>query len=73
MVSDVRPGENRGKKLAHEFLVLGWKRVKLSAGAAELRLPAGLDGVNSVREAVAIWVSSAESPAPIQATGGWLE
>lgn len=73
VVSDVRKGENRGKKLAHEFLVLGWERVELSAGSAELRLPAGLDGVSPTREALAIWVSGADSPAPIQATGGWLE
>ncbi len=67
IVSDVRRGENRG-----EFLVLGWEREALRDGAATVRLPEALDGVKPSREAVAIWISADDSPAPIQATGGWL-
>jgi hypothetical protein len=73
IVSDVRQGENRGKQLTHEFLVLGWTRVALRQGRAELRLPERWAGADPIREAVAIWVSEGEAPAPIQATGGWLD
>jgi hypothetical protein len=73
IVSDVRKGENRGKQLVHEFLVHGWQREALRDGAATVRLPEALDGVKPSREAVAIWISADDSPAPIQATGGWLD
>ena len=73
IVSDVRQGENRGKQLEHEFLVLGWERVELREGSAVVSLPPTRDDVPLKREALAIWVSDANSPAPIQATGGWLD
>lgn len=72
IVSDVRKGENRDKQLEHEFLALGWERVLLRDGAAVVTLPPSLSGVKATREAVVVWVSSPDSPAPIQATGGWI-
>lgn len=72
IVSDVRKGENRGKQLEHEFLALGWERVMLRDGEAVVALPPVRPDVKATREAVVVWVSSPDSPAPIQATGGWI-
>lgn len=73
--SDVKSGENRGRKLAHDFVALKLKRVALSpkdgALTAEIELS---DEVKQRAEklAIAIWVSKAGNLEPLQATGGWL-
>lgn len=73
IASDVRSGENRGKKLEHEFLVLGWTQQPLRSGKALLHLPEVDPTVNAPRQAIAVWISRANDPTPLQATGGWLE
>lgn len=72
IASNVRSGENRGKKLEHEFLVLGWSQRRLSDGQAQLLLPEIDETVNASRKAIAVWISRGEDPTPLQATGGWL-
>jgi hypothetical protein len=73
IASQVRSGENRGKKFEHEFLVLGWTQQPLRSGKALLHLPEVDPTVNAPRQAIAVWISYANDPTPIQATGGWLE
>lgn len=73
IASNVRSGENRGRKLEHEFLVLGWSQQPLRAGKALLPLPEQDASVNAPRQAIAVWISQADDPTPLQATGGWLE
>ncbi|MDB4473943.1 DUF1223 domain-containing protein [Opitutaceae bacterium] len=73
IASNVRSGENRGKKLEHEFLVLGWSQQPLRAGKALLPLPEKDPTVNAPRQAIAVWISRADDPTPLQATGGWLD
>ena len=72
IVSDVKRGENRGRRLEHEFLVLGWTRATLRNGEAELVLPTAPVDLAVRRSALAVWISAADSPAPLQAVGGWL-
>jgi hypothetical protein len=69
--SDVRAGENQGRILRHDFVVLKQKTGVLEHGSVELTLTqtAG-DGIS--RHALAVWVSRSGELAPIQATGGWL-
>lgn len=77
IVSDVRAGENRGRTLAHEFVVLHAVTVRLNAdndhgftGAVALpaaKLPA------APRHALAAWVTRTGTLTPLQAAGGWLE
>jgi len=72
----VGDGENKGVTLRHDFLA-----VSDTAGAlvkdkngnyqATLTLPPPV-AVKATRYALAAWVSSGESPQPIQAAGGWL-
>ena len=73
IASNVRSGENRGKKLEHEFLVLGWSQQPIRSGKAPLPLPEKDATVNAPRQAIAVWISRADDPTPLQATGGWLD
>lgn len=73
--SDVKRGENGGRKLHHDFVVLQlakaalvsegnrWTGTVLLSTKAEMDKPA----------AVAAWIKSSETGSPIQATGGWLK
>lgn len=73
VVSDVRRGENAGRKLAHEFVALDLLRAPLErrgdAWTATLTLPTKTAAPAS---ALAAWVHTAEDPAALQAAGGWL-
>ena len=72
--SDVTAGENRGRKMVHDFVVLGLNNETMKAGAKELRLPIDSTKQNAVpRSAIAAWVTQAGQIEPIQAVGGWLE
>jgi hypothetical protein len=73
--SDVKRGENSGRKLRHDFVVLQLaqsemtNRGNLWKGTVLLSSNAGTDKAT----ALAAWVQSGETAPPIQATGGWLK
>lgn len=76
--SEVKRGENAGRRLHHEFLVLGLNQGELS-GASEGSEPTHILSVdlpttqeNPARRAVAVWITRAEGILPLQAAGGWL-
>ena len=71
--SDVTTGENRGRKLIHDFVVLALTNETMKSGEQELRLPGDSLklGPNS-RSAVAAWVTQVRQIEPLQAVGGWL-
>jgi len=73
ITSRVKPGGNPGRTLAHEFVVLDWQTTRLRDARAEFVFPAALADTTSTRKSVAIWISAAGDPTPLQATGGWLE
>ena len=70
--SDVKRGENTGRKLRHDFVVLNLIKFDMAKEAnrwrasAELPKPFGPDKPS----ALAAWVT--DNTTPIQATGGWL-
>ena len=74
VTSDVRRGENAGRKLSHEFVALGLVHATLErrgdTWAATFALPS--QTVAPVA-ALAIWVHPADDPSALQAVGGWLE
>jgi hypothetical protein len=71
--SDVTAGENRGKKLSHDFVVLGLTNETMKAGAKELKLPVATQkSTIDPRTAIAAWITSAGQIEPVQAVGGWL-
>ena len=72
--ADVTAGENSGRKLMHDFVVLGLTNEGIKAGAKELKLPAeSSPPVANSRSALAAWVTQAGQIEPIQAVGGWLQ
>jgi hypothetical protein len=72
--ADVTAGENSGRKLLHDFVVLGLTNEGMKSGVKELKLPAdsSKQAANS-RSAIAAWVTAAGQIEPIQAVGGWLQ
>ena len=73
LMADVTAGENNGRKLMHDFVVLGLTNETMRSGAKELRLPApAATSTIDPRTAIAAWVTQAGQIEPIQAVGGWL-
>ena len=70
--SDVKRGENSGRKLHHDFVVLDLMRVDManesSRWTGSIALPMRSD--NDKPTALSAWIT--ENGTPIQATGGWL-
>ncbi|HKR54320.1 MAG TPA: DUF1223 domain-containing protein [Chthoniobacterales bacterium] len=70
---NVRAGENNGRSLRHDFVVLSLVHEKMSSGTPELRLAPVSESVSPPeRSALAAWVTYAGDITPRQATGGWL-
>ena len=69
--SDVRAGENRGRRLNHDFVALSLASTKMESSDPLFRavLQLSMDGA----QAIAVWVTLDHSLAPIQAVGGRLE
>jgi hypothetical protein len=73
LTADVTAGENNGKKLSHDFVVLGLTNETMKAGAKELQLPsASTKSTIDPRTAIAAWITAPGQLEPIQAVGGWL-
>ena len=72
--TEVRAGENHGRTLEHDFVVLGWSRHRMSAAGAGYEASGSLPAASNPapREALAVWVSVPGDPFPIQAAGNWL-
>jgi len=69
----VKSGENGGRKLLHDFVVLALVDEPVTSETTEIRMPSGTTKQNpGKREAVAAWITEAGQLEPIQAVGGWL-
>lgn len=66
--TDVGAGENRGRQLVHDFVVLSLASAPLTSGEATVRLMKTQNRAG----AVAAWVTERSSLEPLQAVGGWL-
>lgn len=75
ILTSVPRGENAGRKLRHDFVVLGLVQSTMVTGnQGELHARLNLPTVTAEPiSGIAIWVKSPTSLVPIQATGGWLE
>ena len=72
---DVKKGENRGRKLEHEFVVLTMADRAAAKSADSFQATVVLNRLANFspkRLALAAWVTSAGSLPPVQAAGGWL-
>ena len=73
--TNVKAGENRGRKLLHDFVVIDLRSTKMSDGKAELRVTPNVAAPQQpgTRSAFAAWVTAPGELEPIQAVGGWLQ
>ncbi len=75
LANDVTAGENRGRRLVQNFVVLGLSSARLERRdvewAAELPLPVPRE-LWPERAALADWVSRPGDPSPVQAVGGYV-
>ena len=73
LVSDVKAGENRGRKLVHDFVVLGFGSSQLTAKSdGSFSAPIALKTPTADSpSAIVAWVST-DNGAILQVTGGWL-
>ena len=71
--SDVKRGENSGRKLRHDFVVLQLVKTDLIASGDRWIGSISIPKQNAEKpRALAAWVSEEDVDPPIQATGGWL-
>lgn len=73
---DIKTGENKGRQLTHDFVVLGYKKIAMRLSndglykVSDVALP-NLT-TNPSTKALVTWVNDIENLNPIQATGGWI-
>ena len=73
LTTEVRAGENNGRKLLHDFVVLSLVTGKMTAPSTELHLPlATVSRPANSREAMVAWVTPAGQVQSTQAVGGWI-
>ena len=72
VTTDIKRGENRGKRIEQDFVVLHYEQHRSADYQWNAKLQTSLDSPNNQRQGIAVWVSKNNDPAPIQALGGWL-
>ncbi len=71
---NVKAGENSGRKLLHDFVVLGLETAKMTGGKTETRLPVAAGQQDAkLRYGLSAWITEPGQIEPIQAVGGWLQ
>lgn len=72
--SNVNAGENGGRKLMNDFVVLDRNHTSMNEKdehySAVLHVPKS--NIRTTRQAVVVWISAFGSQTPLQAAGGWL-
>ena len=70
----IEAGENRGKLLTHDFVVLGYGADKAHIIDEEFILSMKLPEtkVQANKKAIVVWVSDLDSQSPLQVAGNWL-
>ena len=72
--TDVKAGENRGKQLKHDFVVLGYKTVSMKMTENGFVVSSNLPeiSITAPRSGIVAWVSQVNDQTPIQVVGGWI-
>ena len=73
--TSIKAGENRGRVLKHEFVVLGHKEQSMFIDNQVLKAKGTLPepSTTAPRYGLVAWVSNGLDPYPLQAVGGWLD
>lgn len=69
--TEIKAGENAGRILNHDFVVLGQDSQKSFTGQWAMPLPS-VQKHNTTRRGIAVWLSPINRQKPIQSVGGWL-
>lgn len=70
---NVKAGENSGRKLLHDFVVLSLESAKMNGVRAEVRAPnASEQKSTESRNTIVAWVTQPGQIGPLQAVGGWI-
>lgn len=68
-------GENAGKRLHHDFVVIGYERLDIASkdfdGPVRIPFPATVD-VSHERRSIVVWLSERNDPSPLQVAAGWF-
>ena len=72
LTTDVKRGENRGRKLDQQFVVLDHQTVASSNGNWATKMPK-IDLTSAEQYAIALWVTQKGKFKPLQATGSWID
>ena len=70
--SKIGAGENSGKLLEHNFVVLAWDEKKINEKNASVKFHLDDKDNKTNKKAIAVWVEQATKPIPLQATGGYI-
>jgi hypothetical protein len=75
LVTEVRAGENRGKQLKHDFVILGYGNIVMDSSEQGYIISSDFPDVSitAPRSGIVAWVSEGEEQTPIQVVGGWFE
>ncbi|WP_163834229.1 DUF1223 domain-containing protein [Spartinivicinus ruber] len=67
----IKAGENSGKNLAHDFVVLDFQQETKEVGVWQFIIP--IEQLNNQKLAVVTWITRPERFRPVQTVAGWLE
>ena len=73
LVTKVTRGENSGKTLKYDFIVLNHHKETTGNGSWSTQLPDFSTLADTNKFAIAVWVSKPGELTPLQATGSWLK
>ncbi len=71
LTTTVTRGENRGKRLTHQFVVIDQASNVSSDNTWSMALPKNPTDADQL--ALALWITQPGTQRPLQATGGWLQ
>lgn len=69
-VTAITRGENRGRTLQEDFVVLATEQGPMQDNTAVVPLPQVSD-ISADKRAIVAWLSQGRNPAPLQAVAGW--
>lgn len=72
LTSKIPAGENKGRTLVQNFVVLDYKKVPLKKGKAHEAITKGTKTAKAKSYSVAAWITRKGHPVPLQAVGGNL-
>jgi hypothetical protein len=72
LTSDVKAGENRGRRLNHDFVATDFGSSPLKANADKLEGQFTVTQGPTSRHALGVWITHKGALEPLQAVGGWL-